>query len=247
MYLPPLKDQVAFITGSTRGIGWSTATLLAEQGANIILNGHSNPDLLNERVEFLKNTYGVTVYGILADIANPEEIARCYREIFQTFGKLDIVVNNAGIMQGALLGMISNELITDSFNLNALSVIHSMQAATRLMMRKKSGTIINISSILGVNGFAGQVVYSAAKAAVIGMTKSAAKELAPHGIRVNCVAPGFINTDLTASLSKEESPTIRMGYFGDPADVAHAILFFASPHSKYVTGQVLGVDGGMIV
>ncbi len=242
-----LKDKIAFITGSTKGIGWSTAQLFASEGAIVILNGHSDPNLLKERVEFLKENYGTEASSFFADFADSKQVVNCYKEISQKYGKVDIVVNNAGIMRPALLGMISDEVISSSFNLNVLSGILSMQAAARLMMRKKSGSIINISSIVGVQGSAGQVVYSATKAAVIGMTKSAAKELAPYGIRVNCVAPGFINTDLTASLSKDIVDSIQMNRIGDPSEVASAILFFAGPMSTYVTGQILGVDGGMIV
>lgn len=242
-----LDGKIAFITGSTRGIGWSAAQLLAAQGATIVINGHSDPKLVRERVEFLKDTYRVLASGICADMADPKEVANCYRTIFESYGKIDIVVNNAGVMKPALLGMISEDMVASSFQVNAISVIHSMQAAARLMMRKKSGSIINISSIVGVQGAAGQVVYSATKAAVIGMTKSAAKELAPYKIRVNCIAPGFINTDLVASQSKDVIKTIQMGAIGDPRDVANAILFFASSGSEYITGQILGVDGGMIV
>jgi 3-oxoacyl-[acyl-carrier protein] reductase len=242
-----LEGQVAFISGSTKGIGWSTAQLLAEQGAILILNNHSDPQLLAQCVQLLKDKYNTEAIGISADFSIPAQILDCYRQIVQKFGKIDIVINNAGIMRPALLGMISDELLTSSFNLNTLSVIHSMQAAARLMMRKKSGSIINISSILGVHGAAGQVVYAGTKAAVIGITKSAAKELAPHGIRVNCIAPGFIDTELTAAQSKEIVHSIQMGRIGSPKEVAEAILFFASPASAYVTGQVLGVDGGMIV
>jgi len=242
-----LKGKVAFISGSTRGIGWSTAQIFAEHGASVILNGFSNPDLLKERETYLKETYGVEVLAILADFTDPKQIWNCYREINTAFNTLDIMVNNAGVMKPELLGMISDEAIQKSFNLNALSIVHSIQLASRLMMRQKSGSIINISSIVGVQGFAGQVVYSGTKGAVIGMTKSAAKELAQYNIRVNCVAPGFIQTDLTASQSRDILSSIKMGRIGDPKEVANAILFFASPLSEYVTGQILGVDGGMIV
>lgn len=242
-----LDGKIAFITGSTRGIGWSTAMLFAEHGATVILNGHSDETLLNNRVEYIKEKYGVKVIGLFADFSHPEAIAKCYREIYKNFNGIDIVVNNAGIMTPGLLGMIPDEVIQSSFQLNAIAVIHSMQAAARLMMRKKGGSIINISSILGVHGSAGQVLYSATKAAVIGMTKAAAKELAPHRIRINCIAPGFINTDLIALQSKDVIDSIKMGVIGDPCDVAKAVLFFASSLAEYITGQVLGVDGGMVV
>jgi 3-oxoacyl-[acyl-carrier protein] reductase len=247
MNLLSLKGKIAFISGSSRGIGWSTAQALAEQGATLILNCRSDADLLKKRVEQLKDSYNCQASFQVADFKDPKQIANCYREIFKSYGSIDIVVNNAGIMQPALLGMISDEIIQDSFDLNALGVIYSTQAAARIMMKKKSGSIINISSILGVEGHAGQVVYSATKSAVIGITKASAKELAPHHIRVNCVAPGFIDTDFTASQSKEIVASIKMGRIGTPKEVADAILFFASSLSEYVTGQILGVDGGLIV
>lgn len=247
MSLLSLEGKVAFISGSTRGIGWATAQLFAEHGATIILNGHSNPGLLAERVETLKMTYGIQAKGILADFSNPSHIQNCYNEIFQIYKGVDIVVNNAGIMVPALLGMISDENVVNSFSLNAISLVYSTQAAARLMMRRKSGSIINSSSIVGIQGTVGQTVYAGTKAAVIGITKAAAKELAPHQIRVNCVAPGVIATDLTASIPKDIISDIKMGRIGDPKDVAKAILFFASPLSEYVTGQVLGVDGAMII
>ncbi len=247
MTLLSLEGKVAFISGSTRGIGWSIARRFAEQKASVVLNGRSNPDLLQARVLTLKQDYGITASAFLGDFADPKQIWNCYQQIIKDYGKIDIVVNNAGIMKPAPLGMISDENIHDSFNLNAIGTLYSMQTAAKLMMRKKSGSIINISSILGISGHAGQVLYSGTKSAVIGMTKSAAKELAPHQIRVNCIAPGFIDTDLTQGISKEIVASIKMGRIGDSMEVANAVLFFASSLSEYVTGQVLGVDGGMIV
>ncbi len=242
-----LEGKIALITGSSRGIGWSTAQVFAENGATVILNGHSDSDLLQSRVKTLKDDFGITASCIKADFSDPKQIWDCYREVTTTYGTVDIVVNNAGVMKPALLGMISDEIIHDSFNLNAIALIYSMQAATKIMMRKKSGSIINLSSILGIQGTAGQVVYAGTKSAVIGMSKAAAKELAPHHIRVNCVAPGFIETDLTATQSKDIVQSIKMGRLGNPKEVANAILFFASSLSEYVTGQVLGVDGGMVI
>ena len=233
--------RVAIVTGGTRGIGEAISLALQEMGITVAASYAGNDE---RAAEFTART-GIKAYKW--DVGDFDACQAGCAQVAAELGDVDIVVNNAGIMLPGLLGMISDDVITSSFNLNAISVIHSMQAASRLMMRKKSGTIINISSILGIQGTAGQVVYSATKAAVIGMTKSAAKELAPHGIRVNCVAPGFILTDLTATQPQNTTDSIPLGYAGDPSDVAHAILFFASPHSKYITGQILGVDGGMIV
>lgn len=246
-----LKDKVAFITGSTRGIGLATAKILAEHGCKVVLNGRSDEKLLNQKVQEIKDEFGVEAIGIMADFGDPEQIANCYKEIYKNFKQLDIAVNNAGIMEDALIGMISQENIDKSFSINALGVIHSIQAAARIMTRKGSGSIINVSSIIGTNGNEGQLVYSSTKAAIIGATKSAAKELAPNNIRVNSVCPGFIDTDMTKGLSpdkfQERVDSIKMGRIGAPVDVAKVIYFLASPLSEYVTGQIIGVDGGMLV
>lgn len=246
-----LEGKIALITGSTRGIGWQTAQLFAQEGATVIINGHSNSDLINARAEQLHNTYQTPSLGICADFGDATQIQQCYETIFQQFKKLDVVVNNAGMMYNALLGMIEEELTANAFNVNALGVIHSIQCASKLMRRSGKGAIVNVSSIMGLEGFAGQVVYSGAKAAVIGITKAAAKELAPLQIRVNCVAPGMIDTELLNNLSDKKKAealaNIRLGRMGHADDVAKAILFLASDQSSYITGQVLGVDGGMMI
>lgn len=246
-----LKDKVAFVTGSTRGIGWETANVLSENGCHIVLNGRTNPDFLQEQVQKLKQKTNVEVIGIPADFLDPKQISEAYQKIYKTFRRLDIVVNNAAIMHDAVLGMISEDIVRNSFGINSMGVLFSIQGASRIMSRKQSGSIINVSSIIGTNGNAGQTVYSGTKAAVIGITKSAAKELASKNIRVNCVTPGFIDTDMTKQLTSEKYEervkSIKMGRIGTPRDVANVILFLASPSSEYVTGQVIGVDGGMLI
>jgi 3-oxoacyl-[acyl-carrier protein] reductase len=246
-----LTGKVAFITGSTRGIGWASARILAEHGATVILNGVSNPDLLNKRVEEIKTRYGSEVEGFLCNVGNPDDIKECYANILKRFKRLDILVNNAGIMEDNLLGMVSQQNIEEVFHVNVNGVILNMQYAARLMTRNKCGSIINLSSIVGRYGNAGQVVYSGSKAAVIGITLSAAKELAPMNIRVNAIAPGFIDTDMVRQLSpekfEERMQSIKMKRIGAPEDIANVVLFFASDLSSYVTGQVLGVDGGMLI
>lgn len=245
-----LNGQVTLITGSTRGIGWQTAQLFAQEGATVIINGYRDPALINERVKHLRENYHIPALGICADFGSPDQIQNCYQKIFQEFKKLDILINNAGVMCNALLGMITEEMMAKSFDVNAIGVIQSIQCASRLMQRSGKGSIVNVSSIMGLQGFVGQVVYSATKAAVIGITKSAAKELAPYKIRVNCVAPGMIDTELLAHLSEEQRKeaiaNIRLGRIGQAEDVAKSILFLASDQASYITGQVLGVDGGMI-
>lgn len=225
--------------------------MLAQHGAIVIVNGRSDRERVDQRAKEIHAEFGVTTHGLVADASDQEAVRACYREIFQQFKRLDILVNNAGILEGALLGMISGELIKKNFEINTFGAIYHLQEAARLMMRRKSGSIINLTSILGRLGSEGQAVYSASKAAIIGLTLSAAKELASKNIRVNAVAPGFIETDMVAGLPEkvrqDRLTNIRMGRAGQPDDVAASILFFASDHSSYVTGQVLGVDGGMIV
>ena len=244
-----LQGKVALITGSTRGIGWACAQLLARHGATVLLNGVSNRESLDRRVGELKAEAGAEVDGLAFDVASPSAVRDAYAAIFKKYKRLDVLVNNAGILEDNLLGMVTPENIARVFDVNVTGAILNMQYASRLMARSQGGSIVNLSSIIGRVGNAGQVVYGGSKAAVIGLTLSAAKDLAPQGIRVNAVAPGFIDTDMTRRLPKEKYEqrlnSIRMGRIGTPEDVARAVLFFASDLSAYVTGQVLGVDGGM--
>ncbi len=246
-----LKDKVAFITGSTRGIGWAVARTFARHGASIILNGVSDQSRLDECVRQIRDEYNVECTGFLADVCEPASVKRCYMDIFKKHKRLDVLVNNAGVLQDALLGMIPDSAITRTIQINTVGPIYHLQEAARLMSRNKSGSIINISSIIGRVGNEGQAVYGASKAALIGLTLSAAKELAPKNIRVNAVAPGFIGTDMVKHLPpakyEERVRSIKMGRVGEAQDVANAVLFLASDLSSYVTGQVLGVDGGMLI
>lgn len=240
-----LTGRVGFVTGGTRGIGLATARLLAAHGASLVIAGRGDATPVAEQIAA---EYGARVIGLACDSRDPEQITGAYRTIRSEFGRLDFLVNNAGVMQGALIGMIPAEVVDEAFAVNASGPLHHLQGAARLM-RKAGGSIVNLTSIMGVRGYPGQAVYSASKAAVIGMTVAAAKELAPKGIRVNAVAPGLIDTDMTAGLSTEERQQrlggIAMGRVGQPEDVASTILFLVSDLSTYVTGQVIGVDGGM--
>jgi len=246
-----LESKVAFVTGSTRGIGLAVARALARSGANVILNGAHDENVLRRRAGEIGEEFGVECIGLLADAGDANAAGACYAAIFQRFGRLDILVNNAGIVRDALLGMASQQMINEVFATNALGSIYHLQEASRLMSRKRSGSIINISSIVGRVGNEGQAVYAASKAALLGLTSAAAKELAPFNIRVNAIAPGFIRTEMTGALPEkryaERLASIKMGRIGEPEDVANAVLFFASDMSTYVTGQVLGVDGAMLI
>jgi 3-oxoacyl-[acyl-carrier protein] reductase len=238
-----LTGRVGFVTGGTRGIGLATARLLAAHGAQVVIAGTDE-----QRTREAADMFGGR--GVACDSREPDQISAAYRTIRAEFGRLDFLVNNAGVLQDALVGMISPEMIDDVLGVNTKGPILHMQAASRLM-RRSGGSIVNVSSIIGMRGNAGQVVYAASKAAIIGLTASAAKELAPRSIRVNAVAPGFIETDMTAALDPEKfserMDSIAMGRIGTPQDVAGAVLFLVSDLSSYVTGQVLGVDGGMLV
>jgi len=246
-----VAGKVVLVTGSTRGIGFAVAKRLAQSGANVFLNGVSDAALLEERRRALEEEVGRPVQALLFDVSNPAHVADAYRQIFQRCKRLDVLVNNAGILQDRLVGMIDEGTIQATLDVNVTGVILNLQAAARLMTRNKSGSIVNVGSIVGRVGNAGQVVYGGSKAAVMGITQSAAKELAAQNIRVNAVAPGFIDTDMTrklpADIHEQRVQSIRMGRIGTAEDVADAVLFFASDLSRYVTGQVLGVDGGMLI
>ena len=246
-----LQGKVSFITGSTRGIGWATAREFARHGATVILNHRGSAALLEERCRELEAEFHGTVMGLAADVTDAPVVKNCYVEIFRRFKRLDVLVNNAGILQGALLGMIADETMRAVIDTNLVGSLVHLQEASRLMARSRRGSIINVSSIIGRFGTDGQTVYAASKAGVIGMTMAAAKELAPKNIRVNAVAPGFIDTAMTRQLPPEKFQQtlagIRMGRMGTTEEVAQAIVFLASDMSSYVTGQVLGVDGGMII
>lgn len=246
-----LQGRVCLITGSTRGIGWVTAMKLAAAGATVVLNGRTAGGALEERRAELQASTGREVWAIAADAGDARQIKTLYQQIFEKFRRLDVLVNNAGVMNDARLGMITEELVSAVMSVNVTGSLLHLQEASRLMSRGKSGSIINVGSIIGRVGFAGQTVYAASKAAVIGITLAAAKELAQKSIRVNVVAPGFIDTDLTRVLDPSKRAAavqaIGMGRAGSADEVASVILFLASDLSSYVTGQVLGVDGGMVV
>lgn len=245
-----LKNKIALITGANRGIGHATAVLFAEQGATLYLHAR-NPGCLDSLCEEFHTKYKVNAYPVYFDVTRINEISAAFQFIFKKTKRLDILVNNVGILLDNLIGMVSEKEVLDTFSTNTFSMIHTCQYASRLMQKNKSGSIINVSSVIGCCGTEGQTVYSGSKAAVIGISKSLSKELASHNIRVNVVAPGFIDTDMVRSISKkkfnERIASIKMGRIGDPKEIANTILFLASELSSYVTGQVIGVDGGMLI
>lgn len=243
-----LAGRCAFVTGSSRGIGWEVARVLAAHGCAVALHGR-DAAVVQARAEELAKEHGVATLALAGDLGDPAVIPGFFQAIFKAWKRLDVLVNNAGVLEDALLGMITPELLDRVLGVNTRAAVLVLQGAARLMTRAKAGSIINMSSIIGTEGNEGQAVYGASKAALIGLTLSAAKELAPQRIRVNAVAPGYIETDMIKHLPPEVHAQrlgqIGMGRIGTPADIANAVLFLASDLSAYVTGQVLGVDGGM--
>ncbi|MGM9986552.1 MAG: 3-oxoacyl-[acyl-carrier-protein] reductase [Bacillaceae bacterium] len=243
-----LNGDVALVTGASRGIGRATAIALAKNGAKVVVNYAGNEKAANEVVDTIKG-FGGEAIAYKANVANSEEVSALVKATIEQFGSIDILVNNAGITRDNLLMRMKEDEWDDVINTNLKGVFLCTKAVSRPMMRQRKGKIINISSVVGIMGNAGQANYVSAKAGVIGLTKSTARELAPRNIQVNGVAPGFIVTDMTHELSeniKEEmKKLIPLGKFGEAEDIAHAVIFLASDQSNYITGQVLQVDGGM--
>jgi 3-oxoacyl-[acyl-carrier protein] reductase len=243
-----LEGRGGWITGASRGIGRATALEAARQGAALILSARSL-DGLEETAREIERAGGPCPALVACDVADQNSLKSAFQEVHRRAKTLDFVVNNAGILRDAMLGMIGAAQIEEVMRTNTFSVISIMQFAARMMMPQKSGSIVNVASIIGRTGNEGQVLYSASKAAVIGATKSAARELAPHGIRVNAVAPGVIDTAMIAGIPSAKmqslSRSIAMGRLGTADEVARAICMLASNYTSYVTGQVVGVDGGM--
>ena len=245
-----LAGKRVLITGATRGIGLAIAERFAAEGASLYLNGRDGPRV-SQLAERLSREFGVACAPLLFDVADPEAVKAAFRELFAQTKVLDVLVNNAGILDDALIGMVTPAQIERTFACNSFSVLYCSQYAARMLQRNGGGSIINLASIIGRVGNAGQAVYGGSKAAVIGMTQSLAKELATQQIRVNAIAPGFIDTDMAHSLPDEKFQqrldSIAMGRIGSADEVAKVALFLASELSSYVTGQVIGVDGGMLI
>lgn len=243
-----LTNKIAVVTGASRGIGRAVAKVLAKQGAMVIIN-YNGSEAKAEEVKKEIIDAGGQAQMMQCNVSEYDACEVFIKEIVDTYGRIDILVNNAGITKDGLMMRMSEHDFSDVIDVNLKGTFYCMKFASRQMMKQRSGRIINLSSVVGVCGNAGQVNYAASKAGVIGMTKSAAKELASRGITVNAIAPGFIETDMTNVLSdkvKEElSKQIPLGYLGQSEDVAQAVAFLASDGAKYITGQVLHVDGGM--
>lgn len=236
-----LSNKVAIVTGATKGIGAGITKLFSKNNA-IVYGIGRNTDALQHLEASSPN-----IHGIKADVCDTAQFKDIFHSIYKEHGHIDILINNAGIMEDAILGMITTDMIERVFQTNVYSVIQLTQLASRFMKRQKSGSIINISSIIGTRGNSGQCVYSASKGAVAAFTKSAAKELAASNIRVNSIAPGTIQTDLLNSVPadklEQRISQIMLGHVGSPEDIANAALFLASDSSSYISGQILEIDG----
>lgn len=245
-----LTDKTAVVTGGSRGIGRAIAVALAAEGAKVAVIYAGNAAAAEETLSLIKEQGGEAV-AMQCDVADDAAVSDMINAVKEQFGSVDILVNNAGITRDGLLMRMKEgdwQIVLDT---NLTGVFHCTKAVTKLMMKQRSGAIINITSVVGQTGNAGQANYAAAKAGMIGFTKSVAKELASRGIRVNAVAPGCIDTDMTAVLSdavKEDMlKSIPLGRVAQPEEVAKAVVFLASDNASYITGQVLNVDGGMVM
>jgi 3-oxoacyl-[acyl-carrier protein] reductase len=245
-----IRDKVALVTGSTRGLGKEIAEKLAEEKVKVIITG-TNEEKAKAVAQEISSRYYVETEGVSLDVTSEESVKNVIKEVIQRFGRIDILVNNAGITKDARLMMMKNSDWQAVIQTNLTGAFNCTKAVSKKMLSQKSGRIINITSVVGLMGNIGQANYSASKAGLIGLTKTTAKELAERGITVNAIAPGYIQSDMTAVLADEVSKkmlqSIPMGIFGNPEDVADAVLFLASQKAKYITGQVLNVDGGMVM
>ena len=245
-----LSEKVCLITGTAKGIGKVIAELFAKEGAIVYANARSESSIEQWAAE-LSQKNDTQVIPTYFDLTDSDAVKQAVMRIKKEQGKIDVLVNNAGIVSNEALGMISKEKTREMFEVNVFGLLDLTQLVARIMLRQKSGSIINISSIVGVLGSKGQVAYSASKGAIIALTKSAAKELAPYQVRVNSVAPGMTDTERIQATVKEQYkgivPEIGMGRLASPMDIAGACLYFASDLSEFTTGQILTVGGGQIL
>lgn len=250
MLTDSLKNKVALVTGAGRGIGKEIAKTLASCGAFVIVNYNSSPDAAEQTVkEIIK--HGGMAAPVQCDVSDFDACGKMMEMIINNYGHLDILVNNAGITRDGLIMKMSEEDFDRVLDTNLKGAFHTIRHASRYFLKQKSGKIINISSVSGVMGNAGQANYSASKAGVIGLTKSVARELSSRGITCNAVAPGFIDTEMTAQMTDKAKEAVKtqipLGRVGKVDDIAEVVTFLASEKASYITGQVISVDGGMSI
>lgn len=245
-----LNGKVALVTGASRGIGAAIASKLASLGCDVAINYAGNIQKAEETLNSVK-AYGVNAQIYQANIANYEEVEAMTKQIIKDLGHLDIIINNAGITSDNLMMRMDQDSFDSVIDVNLKGTWNVCKSITRPILKQRSGVIINLSSVVGINGNVGQVNYAASKAGVIGLTKSLAKEFASRNIRVNAVAPGYVKSDMTAKLSEEITEkvleNIPLGQLGEVEDIANAVAFLVSDEARYITGQVLVVDGGMAI
>ncbi|MFH1562823.1 MAG: 3-oxoacyl-[acyl-carrier-protein] reductase [Nitrospirota bacterium] len=243
-----LVNQVAIVTGGARGIGRAIGEALAVEGANIVVADINLEQAVTTANE-LEESFNVKTLGIQVNVADMSHVEKMVKNVLDKFGKINILINNAGITKDNFLIRMSAEDFKAVLDVNLTGTFNCTKEVAKIMVKQRAGKIVNISSTVGIQGNIGQVNYSASKAGVIGLTKSAARELAKRGINVNAVAPGFIETEMTAKLAdeikKEYLERIPLGKYGKPEDIAQAVKFLVSPDANYITGQVIVVDGGM--
>lgn len=240
-----LKGQVALVTGASRGIGAATAASLAGAGAHVVVNYKSSADAAHGVVDAIVSAGG-SAEAMCFDVAHEAEVGNHFSEIMARHGKIDILVNNAGISKDALFLRVKPEMLNEMIDVNLKGSFFCTFHAARYMIKQRRGKIVMVSSIVGLGGNPGQSVYAATKAGLIGMTKSFAKELGPRGVRVNAIAPGFVDTEMTSGIDRQAIVNeIPLRKTGSPDEVAGVILFLCSGLSDYITGQVIVVDGGL--
>ena len=244
-----LKDKIAVVTGASRGIGRAIALRLAADGAKVVVTA-TTLDGAQKTADAIRQSGGEAL-PVQVNVADADSVTQLFKTVMDQYGRVDILVNNAGITRDNLLVRMSQEEWQTVLDVNLTGVFNCIKAVTRTMMKQRAGKIINISSVVGEIGNAGQANYSAAKAGIIGLTKSVAKELAGRNIQVNCIAPGYIQTDMTEQIPESAKEqllnAIPSGRMGKPEDVAGLVAFLCSSDADYITGQVINVDGGMVM
>ncbi len=245
-----LKDQVAVVTGSSRGIGAATAIKLAEEGADVVVNYNNDKDSAEQTAQKIRDL-GRKALVIQGNVAEMDDAKNLIKSTVKEFDKIDILINNAGITKDGLLLRMKEKDFNDVINVNLQGTFNCTKQAIRYMMKQRHGKIVNLSSVVGLMGNAGQSNYSASKAGIVGFTKSVAREVSKRGINVNAVAPGYINTDMTeelpAKVKEDMLKNIPLDRFGEVEDVANVIMFLVSPLANYVNGQTINIDGGMLM
>ena len=244
-----LSDKIALVTGASRGIGQSISMILAQNGAHVVCVSRNINDVQSVADKITHQKFNAS--AVSCDISDSNNVTELVKDIIEKHGRIDILINNAGITRDNLLMRMSEDDWNEVVNVNLKAAFTAIKAASRSMIKQRSGRIINISSVVGLIGNAGQVNYAASKAGLIGMTKSVAREFASRGITANCIAPGYVETEMTNKLTDKVKSSLNeqipLGRIGNVEDIAYAVAFLASDEASYITGQTLAVDGGIVM